>query len=206
MFTGIIAEKGWIIMSEPGNPQLWIGMEKTSHKELAIGESIAVSGVCLTVTSASVWKKGRWGKGGLSMFTADVSEETRRCTAARLWQQGASVNLERALAVGDRMGGHYVSGHVDGLATLISIEPAGESHVLTLEAPENLARYIAAKGSVTLDGVSLTVNTVEKRRFSVNIIPHTWQETTLGERSAGDVLNLEIDLIARYLERLTNPV
>lgn len=162
---------------------------------IAPGDSIACNGVCLTVTECMPDQEG-------SRFSVDVSGETLSCTTLADWQVGMPVNLEMALRMGDLLGGHLVSGHVDGLATLFSIEKVGESHILWLEAPESLQYTIAQKGSVALDGVSLTVNRVDGNRFSVNIIPHTWTHTTLGERKTGDRLNLEIDLIARYVARL----
>lgn len=198
MFTGIITAQGTVLTREVGGGdlRLTIGCGYPAQS-LVLGESIACAGVCLTVVA-----RGEGQGPGESTFTVQLSAETLACTAPHHWEQGARVNLERALAVGDRLGGHMVAGHVDGLARIAAITPAGDSHVLELEAPENITKFIAAKGSVTLDGVSLTVNQVEKARFTVNIIPHTWQATTLGARRAGDALNLEVDLIARYLERL----
>lgn len=194
MFTGIISAIG-TLESATQQGDLRIAVECPWPADaVTIGESIALSGVCLTVV-----EKAAHNKGSLLHFT--LSSETVSLTAPR-WQKGSRVNLERALKIGDALGGHLVSGHVDGLAKLISITQEGDSHVMGLEAPAQLLRFIAAKGSVVLDGVSLTVNRVEKTRFFVNIIPHSWQETTLGERQPGDALNLEIDLIARYVERL----
>ena len=190
MFTGIITSLGTIISSRrEGDLTLAISCDWPLDA-VRIGDSIAVNGACLTVTQ---WKN--------SAFSVQLSAETLARTAAR-WEMGEKVNLERAMKLGDALDGHLVTGHVDGLATLRSIEPVGDSHRLQLEAPPALARFIAEKGSVTLDGVSLTVNAVNDRHFWVNIIPHTWQVTTLGARQAGDVLNMEIDLIARYVERL----
>jgi riboflavin synthase len=190
MFTGIISDIGTIISSkQEGDLTLAISCD-WPEDALTIGESIACNGACLTVT--------RWHN---QAFFAQLSAETVRCTAPR-WAMGEKVNLERAMKLSDRLDGHIVSGHVDGIATIADIQTDGDSHILTLEAPKNLSRYIAAKGSVTLDGVSLTVNEVDGNRFSVNIIPHTWETTTLGNRRKGDALNLEIDMIARYVERL----
>ncbi|MDX2113067.1 MAG: riboflavin synthase [Alphaproteobacteria bacterium] len=188
MFTGIITSIGTVISSkQEGDLTLAISCP---WNDLRIGESISVSGACLTVTT---WQQGS--------FTVQLSGETLARTAPR-WNSGDKVNLERAMKLGDALDGHLVTGHVDGLARITAITPQGGSHLVQIEAPPALSRYIAEKGSVTLDGVSLTVNQVEGARFSVNIIPHTWQATTLGERKTGDVLNLEIDLIARYVERL----
>jgi riboflavin synthase len=192
MFTGIITAIGTVASRTETGGELTLAITcPWDAGALTIGESIACSGVCLTVVAAE--KK---------TFTVQLSQETVNRSAAHLWDVGAKLNLERAMCVGDRLGGHIVSGHVDGLAKIISIEPSGGSHVVMLEAPKELAKYVAAKGSVTLDGISLTVNTVETQHFTVNIIPHTWNFTTLGARKAGDSVNLEIDMIARYVERL----
>ena len=138
---------------------------------------------------------------GPGWFAVEVSGETLSKTTLGDWQTGHRVNLERAAKLGDELGGHIVSGHVDGLGRVISVTPEGGSHRLAIAAPAPLHRYIAAKGSITVDGVSLTVNTVEDRVFGLNIIPHTWSETTLGTLEAGDPVNLEIDMLARYLAR-----
>lgn len=190
MFTGIISTIGDITYAHQSGGDLRIRIA-CQWDDLAIGESVAVSGACLTV----VEKSNSW-------FEVDVSAETVARTAPNQWQHGTKLNLERALQLSERLSGHFVTGHVDGLALLRSVTPSGGSHVLSLEAPQGLAAYITAKGSVTLDGVSLTVNEVEGNNFQVNIIPHSWQHTTLGMRRAGDWLNLEIDLIARYVKRL----
>jgi len=153
--------------------------------------SIACSGCCLTVTAI----KG-------DMFYVDVSAESLSKTNIGTWQEGTKINLERALKMGDELGGHIVSGHIDGLATLISNETDGESWRLMFEVPQDLAHFIAPKGSVTLDGISLTVNEVEGSRFGVNIIPHTWENTTLSSRAEGDFVHLEIDMLARYMARM----
>jgi riboflavin synthase len=189
MFTGIISDIGVIEKATPGG-SLTIAV-RCRYGNLAPGESVAANGACLTVVKA---------EGG--MFAAELSGETLDCTAKGQWEQGRSVNLERALTMSDLISGHLVTGHVDGVANIVSITPEGDSRVFELEAPASLARYIAAKGSVTLDGVSLTVNRVESARFWVNIIPHTLSHTTLGQRQPGEAVNLEIDLIARYVERL----
>jgi riboflavin synthase len=194
MFTGIITDIGTVTAIDAQGETAFTLQTSFPMESVALGASIACDGCCLTVVE----------KGGNS-FRVQASRETLRLTTLSGWKTGTRVNLERALRAGDELGGHLVSGHVDGVATIESVEPAGESRVLRLRAPDALARYIAPKGSVTLDGVSLTVNTVEASRFSINVIPHTLQATTLGGRKAGDTLNLEVDLIARYLARLVQP-
>ena len=189
MFTGIITTIG-IIKSVEQRGDLRVTIECDFANALRIGDSVAVSGACLTVVAASA-----------ETFTVDISAESLARTAPR-WRAGGRVNLERSLRYGDTLDGHMVSGHVDGVAVIKNIIESGGSHILEIEAPQELARFIAEKGSVTLDGVSLTVNKVENCRFSVNIIPHTWQITTLSDRKAGDALNLEIDMLARYVARL----
>ncbi|MDE3016062.1 MAG: riboflavin synthase, partial [Pseudomonadota bacterium] len=189
-----------------------------------LGESIAVNGVCLTVTDISplpLWEEGGGildkdissqdtphplpspARGEGVIFIVDVSAETLARTAPR-WKKGERVNIERSLRMGDMLSGHLVSGHVDGVAIIKEITASQGSHILCLEAPGPLLRFIAEKGSVTLDGVSLTVNKVEGARFWVNIIPHTWQNTTLKHRRLGDALNLEVDMMARYVDHLVN--
>lgn len=193
MFTGIVQAVGRVSAVQPqgADVRLRIASADLDLRQAAIGDSIAVSGVCLTVVELP-------GDG----FWADVSAETLRCTRAGAWQVGSRVNLEPALTPSTRLGGHFVSGHVDGLATVEQIQSEGRSQVFRLAAPDALARYIAAKGSVCLDGVSLTVNTVTGSVFSVNIVPHTLAVTTLGDWRAGQAVHLEVDLLARYLERL----
>lgn len=192
MFTGIITHLGTVVANDPhgSGRALRIASALPMH-DVALGASIACSGVCLTV----VQKGGDW-------FEAHVSEETLRVTTLGAWDVGTKLNLERALRLGDELGGHMVSGHVDGVATLTAIEHRDESWNLTLAAPPALMRYIATKGSVALDGISLTVNQVDESSFQVRIIPHTWKNTTLGTRNTGDTLNLEIDVFARYIDRL----
>jgi riboflavin synthase len=182
MFTGIVQAVGKIVRLEP----LEIDCPALDRADVAVGDSICVQGVCLTVTGLT--------KGG---FTADVSSETRRVTAG-LDRTGGGVNLEKALAVGERLGGHLVTGHIDGIGEVLSFADG----VLRIRAPRNIARYVARKGSICVDGVSLTVNRVEGDAFEVFLIPHTLQVTTLGRLAAGARVNLEVDLIARYLERL----
>ena len=191
MFTGIITDIGEVqSVTKDGDRRLEI---KTSYDlpGVAIGASIACSGVCLTV----IEKGDDW-------FAVQASTETLDCTTAGHWGPGTKLNLERALSMGDELGGHIVSGHVDGLATVSGLEPVDESLKLTFSAPAQLSRFIAAKGSVTIDGVSLTVNSVDGYAFSVNIIPHTQTETTLGKLGVGAFVNLEIDMLARYVARL----
>jgi riboflavin synthase len=195
MFTGIVTDVGRIAAAEPrGDLRLRIecGYDMDG---VSLGASIACSGVCLTVVD----KGGDW-------FAVDVSAETRARTAPGQWEQGARLNLERALKVGDELGGHIVTGHVDGIGAVLSVESVGNSRAVVIAAGSAVAPYIAAKGSVCIDGVSLTVNTVEPMaegvRFSINLIPHTAQHTTLGALHPGSEVNIEIDLIARYIERM----
>lgn len=197
MFTGIVQEVGRIRRTEPraggGGEDRRIEVEfgRIPRERFELGASIAVDGVCLTVADVTN-----------DTFIADVSGETLRVTTLGRRAPGDRVNLEPALRAGDSMGGHWVSGHVDGLATVVSMRSEARSQVIELEAPAALARYIARKGSVTLDGVSLTVNAVDGSRFAINLIPHTQNVTTLGSLRPGAGLNLEIDLFARYIERL----
>jgi riboflavin synthase len=196
MFTGIITDIGTITTTDQrGDLRLIIqcGYDMTS---VDLGASIACSGCCLTVVDK-----------GADWFAVDASAETVSKTASVMWAQGNRLNLERALKVGDELGGHIVTGHVDGVGEILSVEPIGDSHKVTVAAPAPLAPYIAAKGSITVDGVSLTVNTVSDAsdggaHFTLNIIPHTWDVTTLGGWSAGSSVNLEIDVLARYLKRM----
>ncbi|MCR9255060.1 MAG: riboflavin synthase [Alphaproteobacteria bacterium] len=191
MFTGIITDVGTVQSVTKTADVDYVIRTTYPVAEIAIGASIACDGACLTV----VERDADW-------FKVSVSQETLSKTTLGRWGPGTRVNLERALKVGDELGGHMVLGHVDGLAELISVTPENGSHRLVLEAPADLARFIAAKGSVCLDGVSLTVNEVDGRRFGVNIIPHTWEVTGLGDRAPGDFVNLEIDVLARYVQRL----
>jgi riboflavin synthase len=199
MFTGIISAIGEIIDTrQEGDLTIAIACP---WDDLRIGESVACNGVCLTVVDGEDKAHQPPTTNHQPHFTAQLSPETTARTAPR-WNAGDKINLERALKMGDRLDGHLVTGHVDGIAVIKNIEQAGDSHILALEAPPALARFIAEKGSITLDGVSITVNQVDGARFWVNIIPHTWRETTLGLRKPGDALNLEIDLMARYAARL----
>ncbi len=202
MFTGIIQEIGTVtqVESRAGaegarDLRLEISFASISGGRLNIGDSICVDGVCLTVAERRS-----------AAFIADVSAETLTVTTLGSRRTGARVNLEPALRAGDNLGGHWVSGHVDGIAEVLSTAEDARSLRVELSAPKELARYIARKGSVALDGVSLTVNAVAGTRFAVNLIPHTLQVTTLGALSRGSRLNLEIDLLARYVERLNAPV
>lgn len=193
MFTGIITHVGQVARLTRHGPdlRLRVAAPDLAQGKLVSGESIAVAGVCLTVTQHDV--------GG---FDADVSAETLVCTTLGSLTAGQAVNLERALALGDRLGGHLVTGHVDALARIVDVIPEGDCRRLTVEVPAALARYVAPKGSVTLDGVSLTVNNVRDRCFEVNLIPATLAHTTLQALVAGSSVNFEVDLVARYLERL----
>lgn len=190
MFTGIITHIGTVEKIErKGDWTFTIAAEQFTTG-LTMGASIACSGVCLTAIG--------WDA---RSFTVQVSQETLRCSTLEKWKEGTRINLERALRVGDELGGHYVSGHVDGLAVLESITPEKESWEWKLSSPTPLSKFIAGKGSVTLDGTSLTVNRAEGNHFWINLIPHTQQRTTFADRKTGDSLNLEIDIIARYLMR-----
>lgn len=192
MFSGIIADVGIIMRVEDrdGGLRLTIATEMLGMDDVAPGDSIAVNGVCLTVIDIAG-----------NDFTVEVSRETLDCTTG-LDRQGGHVNLEKALRLSDRLGGHLVSGHVDGVGEVVAFNDIGESWRLVVRAPERLAKYIATKGSITIDGVSLTVNRVAGCEFEVNLIPHTLEVTTLNELKAGARVNLEIDLIARYVERM----
>jgi len=198
MFTGIISTLG-IIESADMQGDLRIKIASDMKPEsLQPGASIAVNGACLTVITKGFMASGK------SYFTASLSSETINRTVAGAWEKGRRVNLERSLKLGDTMDGHMVSGHVDGLSIIRGLTKTGDSTIMEIEVPENLSRFIAEKGSVTLDGISLTVNQVQDNRLWVNIIPYTMTATTLSERQVGDQLNLEIDLIARYVARLMN--
>lgn len=192
MFSGIIADVGIIIRAEDrdGGLRLSVATEVLGMDDVQIGDSIAVNGVCLTVVKIDG-----------HTFTVDVSRETLNCTVGLEWQ-GGHVNLEKALRLSDRLGGHLVSGHVDGVGEVVAFNDIGESWRLVVRAPHKLAKYIAAKGSVAINGVSLTVNHVAGSEFDVNLIPHTLDATMLNELKAGARVNLEIDLIARYVERM----
>ena len=196
MFTGLITDVGTVCAIERGVITI-----RTAYSAamIAPGASMACDGVCLTVTSA---KPDSDTGGDGSIFKADVSNETLAKTTLGGWKPGKRLNLEPALLVSDRLGGHVVSGHVDGIARIVSIADDGSSRRFVFEAPEHLARYIAPKGSVALDGTSLTVNEVSGDRFGVNLIPHSLTVTTWGAKSQGDTVNLEVDIFARYVARL----
>jgi riboflavin synthase len=197
VFTGIVSDIGEILdVSEQADELRRLTIACGYDPEtIAIGASIACSGICLTVVA-----RGREGERGA--FSVDAAAETLRVTTAGAWRRGTKLNLERSLRVGDELGGHLVSGHVDGIAELLTREDLPEMACLLLRARVELARFIAPKGSVALDGVSLTVNEVEEDRFSVLIIPHTLKVTTFATLRAGAQLNLEVDLMARYAARL----
>ena len=225
MFSGIIADVGTITRAEDRNGGLRLSVETHAlgMDDVQIGDSIAVNGVCLTVVKKDGGcpdavgdvphvQEGQPSDGSRNRlaspvtcrrpaFTVDVSRETLNCTVG-LERQGARVNLEKALRLADRLGGHLVSGHVDGVGEVLSFTDLEESWALTVRAPQALAKYIAVKGSITINGVSLTVNEVAAAVFNVNLIPHTLLVTTLNELQTGDKVNLEIDLIARYVERM----
>jgi riboflavin synthase len=192
MFSGIIADVGTIVSAQDreGGLRLSVSTEDLGMQDVTLGDSIAVSGICLTVVKIEN-----------KTFTVDVSRETLDCTVG-LDKQGRLVNLEKALRLADRLGGHLVSGHVDGVGEVVAFNDIGESWRLIVRAPKPLAKYIAVKGSITIDGVSLTVNHVAGAEFEVNLIPHTLAVTTLNQLSTGAKVNLEIDLIARYVERM----
>jgi riboflavin synthase len=196
LFTGIIQDLGHVAERESrgGDLHLVIAFKELDETRLRVGDSVCVQGCCLTVT----------GRAGRS-FSADLSRETLALTTLGGLAVGAAVNLEPALRAGDVLGGHLVSGHVDGIARVTSVESDARSRRLTLEVPPGLMRYVARKGSVTVDGVSLTVNEVAELSFGVNIIPHTQAVTTLGALTAGAAVNLEVDQLARYVERLLTP-
>ena len=191
MFTGIITDIGRVrAVAQTARDRRYEIETAWDTSGIDLGASISHSGVCLTVVEK-----------GPGWFAVEVSGETLSKTTLGGWTAGTKINLERATRAGDELGGHIVSGHVDGLGKVVEITPEGGSHRIVIEAPEPLHRFIAAKGSITVDGVSLTVNSVEGRRFGLNIIPHTWEATTLGQLQVGDAVNLEIDMLARYLAR-----
>ncbi|WOB77615.1 riboflavin synthase [Brevundimonas nasdae] len=191
MFTGIVTDIGRVREVRETDRDRRYEIETAWNTDgIDLGASISHAGCCLTVTEK-----------GPGWFAVEVSNETLSKTTLGAWKTGDGVNLERAAKLGDEMGGHVVSGHVDGLGRVVSITPEGGSHRIEVEAPAPLHRYIAAKGSITVDGVSLTVNAVQGQVFSLNIIPHTWGVTTLGRLKMGDPVNLEIDMLARYLAR-----
>jgi len=193
MFTGIILAVGQVaaIETKSGDMRLTIATGDLPMNDVALGDSIAVNGICLTVIEF-----------GADYFCADVSKETLSRTSLATAQVNTKVNLELALTPSARLGGHIVSGHVDGLGLITERKAEGRSFRFTVKAPDEITQYIAEKGSICIDGISLTVNTIDGTYFSVNIVPHTLQKTTLGLAKVGDKVNLEVDLLARYLERL----
>ncbi|MEJ0007509.1 MAG: riboflavin synthase [Steroidobacteraceae bacterium] len=196
MFTGIVQDTGTVVALTPrgGDIRLAIRVGQLDLSKTAVGDSICVQGCCVTAIAVAA-----------DVFEADLSRETLGLTTLGGLKTGAAVNLEPALRVGDALGGHLVSGHVDGVATVVSQTTDARSTRVVIQAPAALARFIAHKGSVTVDGVSLTVNEVDGARFGVNLIPHTRNVTTLGELVPGSAVNLEIDQVARYVERLLAP-
>ena len=194
MFTGIVAAVGQIgaVHDAAGGVRLRVDTATLSLDDVEIGDSIAVDGVCLTVVTR-----------GESSFEVDVSRETIGCVAG--FEAGAAVNLEKALRLSDRLGGHLVSGHVDGVATIERVEAVGDNRVLAIALPEALARYVARKGSIAVNGVSLTINEVADSTVTANLIPHTLAGTNLAALDAGDRVNIEVDMLARYVERMLAP-
>lgn len=193
MFTGIIESVGTVVSIEThgGDVRLYVRSTELDWSDVALGDSIATSGVCLTAVHLP-------GDG----FMADVSIETLNLTTVGHWKTGSRVNLEKALTPQSRLGGHIVSGHVDGVGEILSREREARSERFVVRAPAELAKYIAHKGSITVDGISLTVNSVTGNQFDLNIVPHTLEKTVIDEYRPGSKVNLEVDLIARYLERL----
>ncbi len=191
MFTGLICDVGRVRTVQKTGDWRYVIETHLPERDYIGGASVACNGCCLTVVGC-----------GAGWFAVEVSAESLSKTTLGQWETGLRLNLEPALRVGDSLGGHIVSGHVDGVAHILKIRPDGESHRLEIVVPEDLKAFIAPKGSVTLDGISLTVNGVHDAVFDVNIIPHTWAHTTLCDRQAGETLNLEIDMLARYMARL----
>lgn len=192
MFTGIVSEIGTLVARNGARLSIACSYGPSS---LVSGASMACDGCCLTIVNAKPAKSG-------AVFEVDVSNETLSRTTLGSWQVGRRINLERPLSLGDELGGHLVTGHIDGLAKITGRAQDGDSVRFTLESPASLAKYIAANGAITLDGVSLTVNEVDGKSFGVNIIPYTLAHTTWRDRKAGDLVNLEVDMLARYLERI----
>jgi riboflavin synthase len=199
MFTGIIREVGTLLSRrEAGDTYLRIACQR-APETIEVGASIACNGICLTVIETGTYAGPN---GNQNWFEVAASGETKAKTTLGTWRPGQRINLEPALKLGDELGGHIVSGHVDGVGEITAIEADGDSHRLTLRAPGTLAKFIATKGSICVDGISLTVNEVDGPVFGVNIIPHTWSATSLAEAEPGGQVNLEIDLLARYVARL----
>ena len=195
MFTGIVEETGRVEQIKPTAKSIELTVRaKTCGRGLKIGDSLAVNGCCLTVVKLT-------GRGGYKMVRVDLLRETWERTNLRFARRGSSVNLERSLRVGGRLGGHFVTGHIDGTGVIKRWERAGADHVLEITAPPEVMRYIVFKGSVTVDGISLTVAGVRRRSFLIWIIPHTYEVTALRERSVGDAVNLEADLLGKYVRQ-----
>lgn len=200
MFTGIVTAIGTVEKVEVmGDDKRFTIRSPYDAATIDLGASIAHDGACLTVTTLETVEGG-------SRYTIDASTETLNLTTLGTWAKSTQVNLERSLKIGDELGGHLVSGHVDGLATITKREDGPNTSLFEIEAPADLAKFIAKKGSVCLQGTSLTVNTVEGRLFTLMLIPHTLAVTTWGLRKTGDAMNIEIDQMARYAERLMNPI
>jgi riboflavin synthase len=192
MFTGIITDIGTVVRVDDTRGDKRFQIETAwDMTDVPMGASIACSGCCLTVIEKTKHS-----------FSVDVSAESLSKTNLGEWGEGTKINLESSLKFGDELGGHIVSGHVDGVATLVSITPDGDSYRLKIRAPQDLKHFVAPKGSIALDGISLTVNEVEDDIFGINIIPHTWVVTTMGQRKAGDKINMEVDMLARYVARI----
>ena len=190
MFTGIISDVGRVLEIADGDGRRMTIATRLPLAEIPLGGSIATSGICFTAVDK-----------GHDWFTVEASGATLEVTTAGAWTVGDTVNLERSLRIGDEMGGHIVFGHVDAVGEILALEPVGESHRLEVRVPSSLAPLIAIKGSIAVDGISLTVNEADADRFAVNVIPHTWRATNLAERKAGDRVNVEIDMLARYVAR-----
>jgi riboflavin synthase len=191
MFTGIITDVGRILeVAAEGDGRRMVVGTRLPLAEIPLGSSIATSGICFTVVDKAE-----------DRFAVDASGATLSVTTAGCWTVGSSVNLERSLRIGDEMGGHLVFGHVDAVGEITALEPAGASHRLEVRIPEALAPLVAVKGSIAVDGISLTVNATPGDRFEVNIIPHSWANTNLPERAVGDPVNIEVDMLARYVAR-----
>ena len=196
MFTGIVTDIGEVVRVEKRGDTRFTIATAYAPESIAVGASISCSGCCLTAVEMGRLPDGR------GTFVIEASAETLSKTTLSNWKTGTRINLERAVKMGDELGGHIVSGHVDGLGEIISIEPEGDSKRFRFKAPNDIARFIAQKGSVTLDGTSLTVNEVDGNFFGVNMIPHTQAVTTWGHAQVGDAVNIEIDMLARYVARL----
>jgi riboflavin synthase len=190
MFTGIITDIGRVLEIVDGDGRRMTIATRLPLAEIPLGGSIATSGICFTAVDK-----------GEDWFVVEASGATLEVTTAGAWIVGEAVNLERSLRIGDEMGGHIVFGHVDAVGEIVALEPAGESHRLEVRVPGSLAPLIAVKGSIAVDGISLTVNEVGRDRFALNVIPHTWRATNLADRKPGDRVNVEVDMLARYVAR-----